>query len=43
MELPSAIITIGTIRSEEKTLVTGRLGMPWVKPPRHAQDPLLGE
>ena len=41
MELPLAIVTLGTIRPDDS--VSGRLGMPEGKSPRHAQKPLLGE
>ena len=41
MELPLAIVTLGTIRPDDS--VSGRVGMPEGKSPRHAQKPLLGE
>ena len=50
MELPLAIVTLGTIRSddsgaafEQKNRVSGRLGMPEGKSPRHTRNPLMGE
>ena len=50
MELPSPIVTLGTIQSEDSVAafkqqkrVSGRLGMPGGKSHRHAQNPLLGE
>ena len=49
MELPLAVVTLATIRPEDsgaafeqKQRVSGRLGMPGGKSPRHAQNPLLG-
>ena len=50
MELPSAIVTLGTIQPEDgkaafkqKKRVSGPLAMPEGQFPRHAQNPLLSE
>ena len=50
MELPSAIVTLGTIQPEDgkadfkqKKRVSGRLAMPEGQFPRHAQNSLLSE